>query len=173
MKRKVLPLVLLVLCLSVVQAVSQQNLRVGSMVPQFTGTSSDGVEYSLAGLRGKVVVLTFWSTRCEICRVELPRLDEVVRQNQARPVEFLALSPESDDMVAAYMRNHPFRFKAIPNSFGPLLQYADRDRSGNVMMQYPAFFVIGQDGRLVYRASGYGRTDELNSAIRQAASLVR
>jgi peroxiredoxin len=151
-------------------AFSQQALRIGSPVPQFSATSSDGVQYDLAAMRGKVVVLTFWSTRCEICRVELPRLSQSVAQYDPAHVVFLALSPESDEIVRPYLKNHAFRFKTVSNSFGTLLQYADRDRSGSLMMQYPAFYVIGRDGRLSYRGSGYGHTDQLDNAVKQAVA---
>ena len=152
-------------------AFSQQALRVGSPVPQFSATSSDGIRYDLAEMRGKVVVLTFWSTRCEICRVELPRLSQSVAQYDPAHVVFLAMSPESDEIVRPYLKSHTFRFKTVPNSFGTLLQYADRDRSGSLMMQYPAFYVIGRDGRLAYRGSGYGRTEQLDMAVKQAMAV--
>jgi hypothetical protein len=76
-------------------------------------------------------------------------------------------------VLSKYLRTHRFSFKAIPNSFGTLLQYADHDRAGSVTMLYPSFYVIGHDGRLSYRASGYGRTDALNSAVRQAVAAIR
>jgi peroxiredoxin len=162
-------IIALVVLLSV-SAFSQQALRVGSPVPQFNATSSDGRSYDLAAMRGKVVVLTFWSTRCEICRVELPRVDQFFRAYDPREVVFLAMTAESDDVVNNYLRSHRFRFVTVPNSFGTLLQYADRDRSGNVIMQYPAFFVIGRDGRLAYRGSGYGKADAMDAAVRQASA---
>jgi hypothetical protein len=32
---------------------------------------------------------------------------------------------------------------------------------------FPSFFVIGPDGRIAYRGSGYGKTDVLSSVIGQ------
>jgi peroxiredoxin len=148
-------------------AYSQSALRIGSIAPQFSGTSADGTPYDLAQLRGKVVVLTFWSTRCEVCRVELPQLDRVVEQYDPKDVLFLALTTEGDEKISAYLRSHPFRFTTITNSFGTLLQYADRDRDGRVNMPYPSFFIVDPRGRMKYRASGYDKTAALDSAIRQ------
>ena len=146
---------------------SQSALRIGSIAPEFTGTSTNGTRYDLAELRGKVVVLTFWSTRCEVCRVELPLLDRVVGQYDPKDVLFLALTTEADEKISFYLSSHPFRFTTITNSFGTLLQYADRDKAGAVNMPYPSFFVLDQKGRVQYRASGYDKTDGLNSALRQ------
>jgi peroxiredoxin len=168
--RSLIAVLVFVVCLSV-SVFSQQALKVGSLAPQFSGTSSDGIEYDLSRLRGKIVVVTFWSVRCEICRVELPRLDEVVRQHDPEQVEFLALSAESDEVVTTYLQSRHFRFKSIPNSFGPMLQYADRNRSGGIMMPFPSFYVIGRSGRIEYRSNGYDKTGAIDAVIKQLLTV--
>src|SRR4051794_32599437 len=85
-----------------ISAWSQSALRAGSIAPQFSATSTNGTQYNLADLRGKVVVVTFWSTRCPICRVEMPQLDSLVRQYRSDSVVFLALTTENDDKVVPY-----------------------------------------------------------------------
>lgn len=169
MIRNLCSISLIALCLAI-SASSQSALRAGSFAPQFSAASTSGTQYDLANLRGKVVVITFWSTRCPICRVEMPRLDSLVQQYDTRDVVFLALTTESNEKVAGYLRSNPFRFITIPNSFGTLLQYADHDRSGAVNMPYPSFFVIDAQGRVQFRAKGYDKTGALDSAIRQLIS---
>ena len=129
-----------------------QVLRVGSTAPLFSETGVDGTVYKLTDLRGKVVVLTLWSTRCPICRVELPNLDKVVTLYDPKNVVFLAMSAESNEKVTGFLASHPFRFKSLPNSFGTMLRYADKDSSGVINMPYPSFYVIGRDGRIGFRA---------------------
>jgi hypothetical protein len=63
------------------------------------------------------------------------------------------------------MRRNPFKFQVVPDSFGTLLKYADRDRAGNVNIGYPAYFVLDRDGRVQHRSSGYDKIGALNSAI--------
>ena len=43
-------------------------------VPKLSGRALSGRTLSLASLRGKVVLLWFWSTGCAICRDVLPEL---------------------------------------------------------------------------------------------------
>jgi thiol-disulfide isomerase/thioredoxin len=43
-------------------------------VPELSGRVLSGRTLSLANLRGKVVLLWFWSTGCAICRDVLPEL---------------------------------------------------------------------------------------------------
>jgi thiol-disulfide isomerase/thioredoxin len=48
-----------------------------SAAPAVDGRTLEGKPFSLAGLRGKVVLLMFWSTDCAVCRDKMPEL----RQN--------------------------------------------------------------------------------------------
>ena len=144
---------------------SQTRLSVGAAAPLFTSTALDGTSYNLNELRGSVVVLTFWSTKCVICRSELPKLNRLVKGFEGKNVVFLALTMENEGWVAAYVKNNPLEAHVLPNSLGTVLQYADRDRSGNLDMGFPSFFVINSSGKIEYRSSGYDKTESLNATI--------
>ncbi len=146
-------------------ALSQTHLKVGAAAPPFTSTALDGTGYNLNELRGSVVVLTFWSTKCVICRSELPKLNRLVKSFEGKNVIFLALTMENDGWVAAYVKNNPLEARVLPNSLGTVLQYADRDRNGNLDMGFPSFFVINPSGKIEYRSSGYDKTESLNTVI--------
>ncbi len=146
-------------------AFPQQSIKIGSAAPAFSGALMDGSPVELSELRGRVVVLTFWSTRCAICHHEIPKLNAMASGFDPSKVVFLALSMENKEKISGYLKNNPFKFQIVPNSFGTVLQYADRDRSGNLDMGFPSFFVIDRSGVVQYRASGYDRTGTLDSAI--------
>jgi peroxiredoxin len=82
-----------------------------------------------------------------------------------KKVIFLALTTDNDEKVDKYTKANPFNFRLLPNSFGTLMAYADRDKEGGVNIGYPAFFVIDQAGLLQYRASGYDKIAPLTAAI--------
>jgi peroxiredoxin len=109
---------------------AQSSIKIGSVAPAFAGTILDGTPYDLAGLRGNVVVMTFWSTRCAICHSELPKLNRLADKYAANNVVFLALSMENEEKITGYLQRNPFRFTVMPNSFAVVLQYADRSRNG-------------------------------------------
>lgn len=146
-------------------AFPQQSIKIGSAAPAFSGALMDGSPVELSELRGRVVVMTFWSTRCAICHHEIPKLNAMASRFDPSKVVFLALSMENEEKISGYLKNNPFKFQIVPNSFGTVLQYADRDRSGNLDMGFPSFFVIDRSGVVQYRASGYERTGTLDSAI--------
>lgn len=148
-----------------VPVLSQTSLKAGTSAPVFSGTSLDEKPYNLEDLRGSVVVVTFWSTKCLICHGELPKLSRATASYDAKKVVFLALSMENETKVAAYLQKNPLNFQVLPNSLGTLLKYADRDKAGNLDMGFPSFFVIDQEGVIRHRASGYGKTSGLESVI--------
>ena len=148
-----------------IAAFSQTSLKPGTAAPSFSGITLDGKAYNLNDLRGSVVVVAFWSTKCLICHGELPKLSRATSSYDPKKVVFLAMSMENEGKVAAYLQKNPLNFQFMPNSLGTLLKYADRDKGGNLDMGFPSFFVIDQEGIIRHRASGYGKTGGLESAI--------
>jgi peroxiredoxin len=154
-------------CLS---AFGQQSLKEGSPAPKFSAASMNGQVFDLNQLRGKVVVVTFWSTRCAICHSEIPKLNRLADKYKGQNVVFLALTMENESKVEGYLRSTPFNFNILPNSFGVVLQYADRDRQGNIDMGFPAYFLVNQNGQIEMKSSGWDKTPELESKIARLAS---
>lgn len=148
-----------------ITAFSQTSLKIDSPAPMFSVVKMDGTTIDLADLRGRVVVMTFWSTRCAICHRELPKLSSMTARFDPAKVVFLALSIENEEKISGFLRKNPFRFQIVPNSFNVVLQYADRDRAGNLDMGFPSFFVIDQQGTIKHRSSGYDKMGGIESAI--------
>ena len=53
------------------------HLQVGQAAPEFAALDIQGREVRLNNLRGKVVLLEFWSTTCGPCLPEIPHLQEL------------------------------------------------------------------------------------------------
>ena len=110
-------------------------------------------------LKGKIVIVSFWTTRCQICSAEIPKLNRLAARYQDQNVVFLGLTTDNEAKVESYVKKNPFHFDLIPNSFGTMLKYAEKDRAGNIMMGYPAHFVINQSGEIELRTSGFDKTE--------------
>jgi peroxiredoxin len=159
--------ILLITLILAASAAAQQGIASGSNAPQFSLAGIDGQTYDLNQLRGKVVLITFWSTRCNICHSELPNMNRLAARYNGQQVVFLGLTMENDAKVAAYLKSNEFDFKLVPNSFGAVLQYADRDRSGNIAMGFPAFYLIDQNGVVRMKSSGWDKTPEIDTQIQK------
>ena len=151
---------------------AQSSVRVGSQAPEFRATDVRGNDVALSELRGKVVVMTFWGTRCPICHEEMPKLNQVAQSFTGKNVVFLSLATESDDAVGAYLKRTPMTPRVLPNTFGVLLQYADKDAGGNMNFGFPAYFVIGPQGTVQYKASGWDKTPTISSTVSKLLSSM-
>lgn len=151
--------------LLVAAAFAQQNLQVGQPAPDFQAQALDGKVYSLSELQGKVVVLTFWSTKCEICHSEIPKLNRVVDKYRGKDVVFLALTMESEARVEPYLKKNPFYYTILPNGFGVILKYANMSKDGTINMGFPAYFLINKRGAIELRAEGWDKAANLDAQI--------
>lgn len=162
---KKIALTVVLISIFVVTGISQTGLRVGSSVPVFSAPALDGTFYDLTELRGSVVVLTFWSTKCYICQQEFPKMNQVVRGYDGKKVVFLSLTMENEARVESFLKSNQIAAQVVPNSFGVLLQYADRDKRGHIDMGFPSYFVVDQQGILQHRSSGWDKLGQISSTV--------
>jgi cytochrome c biogenesis protein CcmG, thiol:disulfide interchange protein DsbE len=126
----------------------ESNALEGRMANDFTLKTLDGESISLAGLRGQPVVLNFWSTWCQPCKIEHPHLQQAAKVYSPRGVTFLGVL--YNDEAA---RARPFLKRN--GSVFPTLE----DPIGRVAIDYgvagvPETFVIAPDGRIALKLSG-------------------
>ena len=148
-------------------AFAQQKLQPGNAAPDFSAQSLGGTQVNLSSLQGKVVVMTFWSTKCEICHAEIPKLNQIRDRYRGQDVVFLALTMENDAKITPYLRKNPFNFEIMPNSFGVVLKYADMDQGGRINMGFPAYFLINKKGTIALKANGWDKASNIDAQISQ------
>ena len=110
---------------------------------EFRLATLEGGTLTLEGLRGKVVMLDFWSSWCPPCRAEAPALSQVYREYRDRGVEFVGIAIWDDpNAVEGHVREF-----AVP--------YVNAmDDKGEAAIDYgvagiPEKFFIDQEGYLV------------------------
>lgn len=160
-----LPKIVLFIALVITPTFAQNLLRVGDMSPQFAAPGLNDTFFDLSAMRNSVVLVTFWSTKCEICRHEIPQLNQFKKRFEGRGVVFLAVTMESESRVEPFLRSNRFDFSIIPDGFGIVLQYADRDKKGQLDMGFPSYYLIDRNGRVAYRSSGWDKVPMMESRI--------
>ena len=91
----------------------QPKLRmIGAQAPDFTVQDSDR-KVALHDLKGKVVVLNFWTTWCEPCIIEMPSLARLQRQLPSK-VTVLAVSTDVDrDAYHRFLQRYNIDFLTV------------------------------------------------------------
>ncbi|WP_144509530.1 redoxin domain-containing protein [Bacillus sp. FJAT-22090] len=78
---------------------ANEGIGQGDRAPNFTLTTLDGKEVTLADYQGKKVVLNFWATWCPPCKAEMPHMQNYYEDMAEKEnVEILAVNLTSSDV---------------------------------------------------------------------------
>lgn len=82
-----------------------RTLKIGDRLPEFTVVMSTGDTVTTSSLAGNTSVITFFSTSCEDCRRELPRLQKAMEEHPQ--IKFICIArQESDSTISVFWREH-------------------------------------------------------------------
>lgn len=151
--RNLLLLPAVVACLFLPAAAMAQESRPAA--PALEGRTLDGQPFTLAGLKGKVVLVMFWSTGCAVCRDKMPELRQNYEGWAGKPFELVLVSVDRrlqdlSDYERIIGRMVPVRQRFVQLWAG---EPGYRDGFGKPA-QLPASFLIDKTGRIVDRYSG-------------------
>ena len=127
----------------------------------FSLISLDGRTYTLAGLRGKIVLVNFWATWCPPCRKEMPDMEKLYRRFEKRGLVVLAISDEPLDTVAPFIAKQGYTF--------PILLDPDRKVHGAFQVEgIPQSFLFDRAGRLAAQAIDSRTEPQFLELLKQA-----
>ena len=135
-----------------------QSVAIGSE-PVVTGLTFDKKPFQLSSLKGKVVVLMFWTTDCAVCRDQMPELRENIRGWADKPFELVLVSADKrmsdvDSYNAIVSQAVPVKQRFVQLWTGDV----DYKSSVNVVQipknQLPLTFVLDKNGKVVASQSG-------------------
>jgi peroxiredoxin len=126
-------------------------VNVGDVAPEFSLHDVNGNIVTLNSFKGMVVFITFWATWCPSCKEELPDLNTLQQKYAAKGFTVLSICIESSEtVVATYLNKHPVTFPVLIDKEGAA---AEAFRFSGL----PASFLIGKDGLIRYKHSGYDK----------------
>ncbi len=137
-----------------------------SHAAEFTGLSNwmNSAPLSIASLRGKVVLVDFWTYGCINCVNTLPYVTQLYSKYKDRGLVVVGIhTPEfpferSASNVAAALARHGITYPvAQDNNSATWNAYSNQ--------YWPAQYIVDQNGRVVYTHAGEGAYDEIDRTV--------
>jgi thiol-disulfide isomerase/thioredoxin len=130
--------------------------------PQFRAKTLTGETFNNQSVKGKVVLLQFWTTWCPYCRGEQSLVDDINSEFANRGLLVLAVDVgESKKTVRKYLAEHPRSCRIVLNDDTNLAaMYAAN--------AYPIYVVIDRDGNIAATQRGAAGEQGLRRLLRQA-----
>lgn len=73
----------------------------------------DGVPQTLAGLRGKILVINYWATWCAPCREEIPLFVRLQQEYETKGVQFVGIAVDQADKVRDFAQEFKINYPLL------------------------------------------------------------
>jgi thiol-disulfide isomerase/thioredoxin len=148
---------------------ASQGTAGGMPEPDVRFQGLDGHEVPLASLKGKVVVVNFWATWCDPCRVEIPWMIEFQQKYASQGFTMLgvAMDEEGKSVVGPFVASSEFDVdgKQMTMNYPIMLGNDDAASKFGGLIGLPMTFVISREGNIVKRFIGLASHDLLEREI--------
>jgi len=124
-------------------------VKVGQTAPDFTLSSSAKHNIRLAELRGQVIMLNFWATWCNPCRVELPHLQKLYSQYKDIGFTVLGVNIDKNKTKASKMA------RDLGAQFPILFDNTQKISKLYSIKAMPMTLLIDRDGKIRHLFPGY------------------
>lgn len=140
--------------------------QTGNKAPEFTGLSNwfNSEPLTISALRGKVVLVDFWTYGCSNCVNTLPHVTQLYAKYKDRGLVVVGIhTPEfpferSAGNVQTALKRHGITY--------PVAQDNDSKTWDAYRNKYwPAQYIIDQTGNVVYTHAGEGAYDEMDRIV--------
>jgi len=130
--------------------------------PRFHAKTLTGESFTNDSIKGKVVLLQFWTTWCPYCQKEQPLVDAIDREFAAKGVVVLAVDVgENKKKVKQYLQEHPRSCRIVLTEDTNLAaMYAANS--------YPIYVAIDKDGNVAGEQHGAAGERGLRNLLRRA-----
>ena len=136
----------------------------GKPAPDFTLVNLQGKKVSLKDFKGHPLLLNFWGTYCDPCKIEMPWLEEFQKKYSSQGFEVVGVTYDAEvgrDKIAASTRQ-------LGVTYPILLSDSDAEKaylSDSEVL--PMSFYVDRSGKIVQVTAGLGGKDQLEAMVKK------
>ncbi len=126
-----------------------KKVHAGDMLPAYTYLDRSGTEHHLSELRGKHILLDFWSRGCGPCIQSIPFLKQLYEQYSGR-LEIISISLDTESVWEEARKEHPtswIEWRDPLRNSGSVLSFESRG--------IPTFVLISPEGKVIEVFEGF------------------
>jgi thiol-disulfide isomerase/thioredoxin len=130
--------------------------------PRFNAVTTTGEKFTNTSVKGRVVLLEFWTTWCHYCVDEAPFVDKVDKEYRDKGLIVLAVNVgEPKKLVKKYLEQHPRTCRIV------LMEDTNLAAMYEATV-YPIYVAIDKDGNISDEQRGAGGETALRSLLSRA-----
>ena len=130
--------------------------------PRFNAVTTSGEKFNNTSIKGKVVLLEFWTTWCKFCVAEADYVDKLDKEYRDKGLIVLAINVgEPKKLVKKYLEQHPRSCRIV------LMEDTNLAAMYEATV-YPIYVVIDKDGNISDEQRGAGGEEALRALLVQA-----
>lgn len=130
--------------------------------PRFNAKTLDGEKFTNETVKGKVVLLEFWTTWCPYCFTEAPFVDKIHQEYGDKGLLVLSINVgESKKTVKKYLEQHPRKTRIILTDDTNLAAMYEA-------VEYPIYVVIDKNGNVAATQRGAAGEEALRDLLATA-----
>jgi thiol-disulfide isomerase/thioredoxin len=127
--------------------------------PRFNAKTMDGEKLTNETVKGRVVLLEFWTTWCPYCLTEAPFVDKINHEYGDKGLLVLTINVgESKKTVKKYLDQHPRKTRIILTDDTNLAAMYEA-------VEYPIYVVIDKDGNIAATQHGAAGEEALRDLL--------
>ena len=123
--------------------------------PDFSLQDLEGNTFTLSQHRGKIILLDFWATWCQPCRMAIPGLVDLQRKYKGQGLMIVGVSVDDPQQannryLAAFKEKFKMNYTILRADTQVTSQYF-----GSGQMSIPTMYIINRDGDIVDKHVGF------------------
>ncbi len=136
---------------------SRVGTNIGERAPDFRLTDVKGGAVKLSALRGRFVLLNFWTSTCPYCREEMPMLQKLSERYPEIAVIGVNVL-EDKDVIETFLWELGISYLVLQDGWGEVSSLYQ-------VTKIPATILIEEQGVIVWRTFGAVRETELGKQV--------